>query len=139
VILEFDERVLRENAGHAHRALEELRRLGVQLLIHDFGGGSSSLTQLAMLPIDAIKIGRGYITALNTDEQHARIARAAVASGLALGLSVVGAGVETAEEVAELRRLGVESVQGFFYSGPVPADTISEILENPGRLKRTLP
>jgi diguanylate cyclase (GGDEF)-like protein/PAS domain S-box-containing protein len=139
VHLELDERVLREDAGQAHRALGELRRLGVRLLIHDFGGGSSSLTRLATLPIDAIKIGRGYITALDTDEPRARIARASVASGLALGLSVVGAGVETAEEVAELRRLGVKSVQGFFYSEPVGAETISEILDDPGRLKRTLP
>jgi diguanylate cyclase (GGDEF)-like protein/PAS domain S-box-containing protein len=139
VNLELDERVLRRDAAQAHRALEELRRLGVRLLIHDFGGGSSSLTQLATLPIDAIKIERGFIAALGTDEPGARIARAAVASGLALGLSVIGAGVETAAEIAELRRLGVKSVQGFLYSGPVGAETISEILDDADRLKRTLP
>jgi diguanylate cyclase (GGDEF)-like protein/PAS domain S-box-containing protein len=139
VNLELDERVLREDARHVHRTLEELKSLGARLLIHDFGGGSSSLTQLARLPIDAIKVERSFIAAMGTDEQPARIARAMIASGLALGLSVVGTGVETAEEVAELRRLGVKSVQGYFYSEPVCADTVSEILDDANRLRRTLP
>jgi diguanylate cyclase (GGDEF)-like protein/PAS domain S-box-containing protein len=139
VNLELDERVLREEARHVHRTLEELKSLGARLLIHDFGGGSSSLTQLATLPIDAIKVERSFITALDTDDQPARIARAVIASGLALGLSVVGTGVESAEEVAELRRLGVKAVQGYFYSEPVCADTVGEILGDANRLKRTLP
>jgi diguanylate cyclase (GGDEF)-like protein/PAS domain S-box-containing protein len=138
VNLELDERVLREDAGQAHRALAECRHLGVRLLIHDFGGGSSSLTQLARLPIDAIKLAREFVTALDIDEEPSRIARAVIASGLALDLSVVGTGVETAEEVMRLRRLGVKSVQGFFYSGPVSAEAISEILDNTALLKRTL-
>jgi diguanylate cyclase (GGDEF)-like protein/PAS domain S-box-containing protein len=138
VHLELDEHVLRGDAGQLQRALREVKRLGVRLLIHNFGTGASSLTQLATLPIDAIKVDRRFITRLSGHDEAARISRAAIATGLSLGLSVVGLGVETADEARELRRFGASSAQGDLYGGAVSAAEIGELIANPQRLRRTL-
>ncbi len=97
---ELDERVLREDAEQMRRAALALKRLGVRLAVHDFGTGDSSLTQLAAMPIDAIKVDRRFVARLGNDNDAARIAHAVIATGTALGLGVIGAGIETVEQVA---------------------------------------
>lgn len=139
VNLELDEYLLRDDAERIHDELWEVKRLGVRLVIHDFGTGAASLTQLATLPIDAIKVDRRFIGGIDTDDAAARIARAVVATGTSLGLTVVGAGIETVAQARILRDLGVTVSQGYLYSKPVDAAAIDAILADPGCLRRTLP
>ena len=112
-----------------------LKRLGVRLLIHDFGTGESSLKQLAGLPIDAIKVGRQFVAKLGSDDDSGRIARALIATGTALGLDVIGAGAETDEQVEQLRRLNGFGVQGFLFSAAVPAKEITALLADDATLE----
>lgn len=130
--------MLRDEAEQIRRSLPALKRIGVRLVIHDFGTGESSLTQLAALPIDAIKVGRRFVANLGSDENTGRIAQAVIATGAALGLDVIGAGAETIDQVQELRRLNASGVQGFLFSLPVPANEIAELLTDDTALRRTL-
>ncbi len=136
--LELDERVLRDDAEQIHRNLLALKRTGVRLVIHDFGTGDSSLTRLAELPIDAIKVDRRFVAALGRDADAGRIAQAVAATGHALGVSVVGLGAETVAQVDELRRLGCTHAQGLVYSAPVPAAEIARIVADESLLKLQL-
>jgi EAL domain-containing protein (putative c-di-GMP-specific phosphodiesterase class I) len=138
VYLELDESVLRDEAEQIRRSLPALKRIGVHLLIQDFGAGEASLTQLAALPIDVIKVARQFVTQLGSDREAGRIAQAVIATGSALGLEVIGAGAETNEQVEELRRLNGFAVQGFLFSAPVPAREITDLLADDAGLKRTL-
>jgi len=136
--LELDERVLRDDAQQIHRNLLALKRIGVRLVIHDFGTGDSSLTRLVELPIDAIKVDRRFVAALGRDDDARRIAQAVAATGHALGVSVVGLGAETVAQVDELRRLGCTHAQGLVYSPPLPAAEIARIVADESLLKRTV-
>ena len=93
--------------------------------------------QLAALPIDTIKVDRRFVAALGTEDATGPIAQAVIATGSALGLSVIGAGAETREQVEELRTLGCTDVQGFFSPSRV-RDEISALLAAGGELKRTV-
>jgi EAL domain-containing protein (putative c-di-GMP-specific phosphodiesterase class I) len=130
--------VLRDEADQMRSTLRLLKRCGVILAVHDFGTGDSSLRQLAALPIDTIKVDRRFVAALGTEDATSPIAQAVIATGSALGLKVIGAGAETADQVEALRHLGCASAQGFLFSEPVPAAQISALLSAGGHLKRTL-
>ncbi len=136
--VELDESVLRDEAEQMRSVLRLLKRSGVRIAIHDFGTGDSSLRQLAALPIDTIKVQRRFVTALGTPDADAPIAHAAIATGRALGLRVIGVGAETAEQVTQLRELGCDSAQGFLFSEPVSAEEFSVLLQSGGDLQRTL-
>jgi diguanylate cyclase (GGDEF)-like protein/PAS domain S-box-containing protein len=136
--LELDERVLRDEAEQMRSMLRLLKRIGVRIAVHDFGTGDSSLRQLAALPVDTIKVQRRFVSALGTTDADASIAQALIATGRALELHVIGLGVETAEQVRQLRDLGCNSAQGFLFSEPVSAQEFSVLLEAGGQLQRTL-
>ena len=136
--LELDETVLREEAEQMRRAVSELKRLGIRLAVHNFGHGDSSLMHLTAMRIDTIKVDRRLVAQLGEQTDATRIAQAVIATGTALGLTVIGAGAETEEQVHELRRLGCASAQGMLFSPPVPAAEIEIILRDTARLRRTL-
>jgi EAL domain-containing protein (putative c-di-GMP-specific phosphodiesterase class I) len=126
--LELDESVLRDEAEQMRSSLRLLKRIGVRLAVHDFGTGDSSLRQLAALPIDTIKVERRFVAALGTEDAISPIAQAVIATGTALGLRVIGIGVETPEQVEQLRRLGCSDAQGFLFSGPITSAQVSALL-----------
>ncbi len=134
VALELDESVLRDEADQVRGTLRLLKRLGVRLAVHDFGTGDSSLRQLAALPIDTIKVQPQFVAALGTKDANGPIAQAAIATGNALGLKVIGLGVERPEQVRELRALGCHSVQGFLFGEPLSAAEVSALLAAGGSL-----
>jgi diguanylate cyclase (GGDEF)-like protein/PAS domain S-box-containing protein len=138
VHLEIAERVLRDDAEQTRKALRVLKQLGVRLVIDDFGTGQSSLTELAALPIDAIKVDRRFVTGLGGDDAESRIAQAVIATGRALGLRVVGAGAETLAQIEELRRLGCTGAQGFVFAPPVTASEFAAMIADEAALRRTL-
>jgi diguanylate cyclase (GGDEF)-like protein/PAS domain S-box-containing protein len=125
--LEITESVLMEGSDWP-AAAEDLRRLGTTLLLDDFGTGYSSLSYLKRLSLDVVKIDRSFIDGLGSDPDDSAIVAAIVSLARTLGLTVVGEGVETEQQLTELRRLGCEVVQGFLLSSPLPAAGLERLL-----------
>ncbi len=130
--LEITESVLIGETARLSETLAGLRELGVQLVLDDFGTGYSSLGYLTRLPLDALKVDRAFVAGLGHDPQDTSITEAIVAMARALSLPVICEGVETEIQIAELRRMGCDQVQGYYFSRPVDARTItSMLLEGP--------
>lgn len=123
VWLEITESTLMHDAESAVRTLKALRALGVHLSVDDFGTGYSSMTYLKRFPVDSLKVDRSFIDGLGRDAEDSAICTAVVSLAHSLGLHAVAEGVETAEQLAELRTLGCEMAQGYLFGRPAPADT----------------
>jgi len=108
--------------------LKSLRRLGVTIAVDDFGTGHSSLSRLKRLPIDRLKIDRTFVQDLPADEDDTAITRAIIALGKSLGLRIIAEGVESAAQAQLLLHEGCHEAQGYYYSRPVTADAIPELL-----------
>ncbi len=124
--LEVTESALAADPDGAARVLQELSELGVQLAIDDFGTGYATLDYVRRFSMaDELKIDRSFVAGLD-DEDGADVAivSAAVVLAHALGFETVAEGVETAEQLAVLRRLGCGSAQGWYFGRPVPAAEI---------------
>ncbi len=132
--LEVTESSLISESGTTLEVLGSLRRLGVSLLMDDFGTGYSSLHHLHCLPFDVLKIDRSFVTRMTAGEQPLQIVRTIVELARALGMDVVAEGIETEEQYRLLRQLGCRFGQGFFFSRPVSAETMSQMLRLPGRI-----
>jgi PAS domain S-box-containing protein len=128
VNLEITETIAMGDADHAFSVLSDLKALGVRLSIDDFGTGYSSLSRLPRYPIDALKIDRVFISQMCADHDNQEIVRLIVMLAHSLGLYVVAEGTETQDQIAELKRLRCEMVQGFLYSPPVDSTKALELL-----------
>ena len=109
-----------------------LKNRGVMFAIDDFGTGHSSLSRLKQLPVDSLKIDRSFIRDLDDageDGDDKAITAAIIAMGHSLGLRVIGEGVETRSQLDVLRSLDCDEIQGFYFSRPVPAADIPQLLE----------
>jgi EAL domain-containing protein (putative c-di-GMP-specific phosphodiesterase class I) len=100
------------------------RSRGAHVALDDFGTGYSSLTWLQQLPVDFLKLDRTFTSRLGGHAPTEAIVAAVIQMGHALGLTIVGEGVETAEQKEHLSRLGSDQAQGYYFSPPVPADRI---------------
>ena len=106
--------------GQRAAALHDLRELGVSISMDDFGRGESSLSRLISLPLDVLKIDRGFVGAIGQDRRGASVVRSATDLAHSLEMSAVGEGVETPEQWHSLREWGVDYAQGFLISPPLP-------------------
>jgi diguanylate cyclase (GGDEF)-like protein len=120
LILELTETALLGDLSIAQERLGELRSMGVRIAIDDFGTGFTSISQLALLPIDILKIDRSFVNQLD-DETQRPIVQMMIAVGHALGLRVVAEGVELVSEASALAELGCTVHQGWLYGKAVPA------------------
>jgi len=130
--LEITETVIVENAARAVDMFARLRALNVQLHMDDFGTGYSSLSYLHRFQIDTLKIDRYFVGAMGDHGENAEIVRTIVTLARNLGIEVIAEGVETAEQLAQLRALGCQHVQGFLFSRPVAGDAVTPLMERMG-------
>jgi diguanylate cyclase (GGDEF)-like protein/PAS domain S-box-containing protein len=114
--LEITERVMMEDTENVVGLLSSLRTSGIQLAIDDFGTGFSSLSYLKRFPVDVLKIDRSFVRDLPEDRDDVGLVEAIVAMAKSLGLRLVAEGVETHEQLAFLHSLGVDMIQGYYYS-----------------------
>jgi len=127
--LELTERTLMETGEATLATLQGLRGLGVQLAIDDFGTGYSRLRSLQHFPVHALKIDRSFVAALGQDARVREMMQAIVTLGHTLGLRVVAEGVETAAQLAQVRALGCDLVQGYYVARPQSAAAITALLD----------
>jgi diguanylate cyclase (GGDEF)-like protein/PAS domain S-box-containing protein len=114
--LEITESAFIDDLAAARVAIDRARQLGMGLSLDDFGTGYSSLSHLHQLHIDTVKIDRSFVSRVGVEPHGLEMVRAIVALAHTLGMDVVAEGVETADQAAQLTRLGCESAQGFYYS-----------------------
>ncbi len=126
--LEITETTLMGRLDVALQTMGRLRDTGVRFSIDDFGTGYSSLAYLGTLPIDSLKIDRSFVMGMHEKPQNVEIVRAVLNLGLSLGRKVIAEGIETAEQLATLRRLGVPVGQGYLLSRPLRQEQVREML-----------
>jgi len=126
--LEITETTLMGRLELALQTMGRLREAGVRFSIDDFGTGYSSLAYLGTLPIDSLKIDRSFVIGLHDKPQNVEIVRAVLNLAHSLNRKVIAEGVETAEQLATLRRLGVPFGQGYLLSRPLRAEQVLELL-----------
>jgi EAL domain-containing protein (putative c-di-GMP-specific phosphodiesterase class I) len=128
LMLEITENVIMDNAAFLTATLCALRDLGVHLSIDDFGTGYSSLSHLHEFPIDMLKIDRSFVRRLGPDGSNGETVRAIVTLAHNLTKTVIAEGVETAEQLTQLRALACDFVQGFLFSASVDAAAADALL-----------
>lgn len=120
--LEITENLIMEDVGPNIAILTTLRAMGVTVAIDDFGTGSSSLSHLAKLPVDTLKIDRSFVVDMTASSQGLALVSTIITLAHSMKLKVVAEGVETEEQKRLLRLLGCDEMQGFLFSKAVPAD-----------------
>ena len=126
LLLEVTESAIMREPQSAAQIMQQLRTAGVRFAIDDFGTGHSSLAQLHALPVDELKIDRGFVRDLERSPSNLAIVRTTIELGHSLGLKVVAEGVETPEVWAALLRLGCDLAQGYFISRPMAATAVPD-------------
>jgi diguanylate cyclase (GGDEF)-like protein/PAS domain S-box-containing protein len=126
--LEIPEGYAMRDLARTVATLRELRSVGVHLAIDGFGTGFSSLAHLRQLPVDTLKIDLSFVRGATSDADDASIVTAVIAVAHSLGLRVVAQGVESESQVALLRSLDCDEVQGYLWSPPVPAEDCERLL-----------
>jgi EAL domain-containing protein (putative c-di-GMP-specific phosphodiesterase class I) len=126
--LEVTEGVIIEGAGEAREAIDHIAALGVSIAIDDFGTGYSGLAYLKRLPIDTVKIDQSFVRDLTVDPDDAAIVTAIVAMAVSLGVDVVAEGIETEEQLEQLKRLGCRRGQGYLLARPMNAAAVTALL-----------
>jgi diguanylate cyclase len=129
--IELTETAVMSDPEESVDILERLSRMGVVVSVDDFGTGYSSMSYLRRFPIDKLKIDRSFITNVMTSADDASIVQAIISLAHGLRLKVVAEGVETADQVAFLQRLGCDQYQGFYFSRPVNAAGFEAMLRGP--------
>lgn len=127
--LEITESVIMTDANAAAEMMQQLKTLGVQLAMDDFGTGYSSLSYLHRFPIDTLKIDRSFISSADTDLEKLEITRTVIALAWNLGVNVVAEGIETSQQMAQLKLLKCELGQGFLFSQPLDRQGINRLLQ----------
>jgi predicted signal transduction protein with EAL and GGDEF domain len=120
--LEITESLIMEDVKHSIDSLQAIRAMGVTIAIDDFGTGFSSLSYLAKLPVNTLKVDRSFVIDMTAGEEGMAIVSTIINLAHALKLKVVAEGVETEEQSSLLRQLACEEMQGYLFSKPVPAD-----------------
>jgi EAL domain-containing protein (putative c-di-GMP-specific phosphodiesterase class I) len=128
--LEVTENGVMASSGRVRQVLDDLRRMGVQLSIDDFGSGATSLSYLGRLPLNELKIDKAFVIGLADPINHA-IVRSTIELGHNLGMQVVAEGVETVDVWHELQVLGCDILQGYVIARPLTQLAMTSSLASP--------
>jgi diguanylate cyclase (GGDEF)-like protein/PAS domain S-box-containing protein len=126
--VEITETMIAQNTGANVQKLLRLREAGLRIFMDDFGTGYSGLSQIAQLPLDALKIDRAFIAGMTISTEHLAIVSTIINLAKALRIYVVAEGVETEEQASRLYSLGCDEAQGYLFNRPLPAEDISKLL-----------
>jgi diguanylate cyclase (GGDEF)-like protein len=124
--LEITESVLMQDISHSIGCLLAIRALGVTIAIDDFGTGFSSLNYLAKIPVDTLKIDRSFVVEMVSAPGGLTLVSVIINLARALKLNTVAEGVETEEQLHQLRLLGCDEMQGYLFGRPVPVETFEQ-------------
>jgi EAL domain-containing protein (putative c-di-GMP-specific phosphodiesterase class I) len=134
--LEITESVLMENPAAAAETMARLSSMGVHLAVDDFGTGYSSLANLKRFPIHCLKIDRSFVSDIaedtRADGDDAAIVKAVIALAQSMKLEVIAEGVESAAQLDFLGAHGCQQMQGFYFSRPVTAERVEDLLKEQG-------
>ena len=136
--LDITESVLIGESAHVAHVLGKLKALGVEISLDDFGTGYSSLSYLRQLPIDVVKVDRSFVHDVSAAPQDVSMTRAVIKMAHSLQMKVLAEGVETEGQLALLIAQQCDQMQGFFFSRPVPAEAIAEMLRERHQLPEHL-
>jgi len=125
--LEITEQTVTEDTEATARVLGQLRELGIEIALDDFGPGYSSLAHLKHFPVNTIKVDRSFVAGLVTDRSDHSIVAAVISLAHGLGLRAVAEGVESEEQLGDLRLLNCDFAQGFHFSRPRPPEAIESM------------
>jgi len=128
--VEITEDLLLDNLARTRTVLDRLRESGVRIAIDDFGSGYSALWYLRDLPVDEVKLDRQFIAPVLVDPRAAAIVRAVIDLAHVLGVTTVAEGIEDALTAIRLLEYGCEVAQGYYYSPPVAAQAMLEMLSS---------
>jgi diguanylate cyclase (GGDEF)-like protein/PAS domain S-box-containing protein len=131
LVVEITEGQLLSEQDPGWRAVEQLREMGVVLVIDDFGSGYSSLAYLRRMPVRGVKLDRALLEDLTVDPRARTLARAVIAAARALGLLVVAEGLESLEAARIVRDLGAFAGQGFALFEAMPGPAVAGVLAGP--------
>jgi len=132
--VEITEGAIMDDVEAAVATMQRLNSSGIGLSIDDFGTGYSSLSYLKRFPIDTLKIDRSFVNDITTDSDDAAIVTAIIAMAHSMGLNVIAEGVETEQQLAFLRALKCDEIQGYLFSRPVAADKFTRMMKSDRRL-----
>lgn len=128
LLIEITETVAMRNIDLSIKSFQKLREMGIRIAIDDFGTGYSSFSYLKDLPIDELKIDRGFIVNLTADSKEEMILASIIELATKLGLTVTAEGIEHQQQAEILTRLGCKQLQGFLFAKPMPATQLDQYL-----------
>lgn len=130
--LEITESIMMRDPQASLEAMKVFRGLDIHLVIDDFGTGYSSLSYLKRFPVDTLKVDKSFVDGLGKDAESTAIVGAVISLAKSLGMRVTAEGIETREQLEQLRALNCDQGQGYFFSRPLPAAQAEELLaKNP--------
>ena len=132
--LQVPEHALERHSASAAQSLQELKARGFGLALDGFGSGCAPLSQLRMFPFDAVNIDRSFVAGISADRQETALVESMVHFAHALGMRTAAVGVESAEQLQRLVRLGCEEVQGHFVARPAPHEALAQLVDGHFRL-----
>ena len=144
--LEVTESAYTENAEELLKVMERLRSKGFEIEMDDFGSGYSSLNMLSSMPVDILKMDRGFILNIEHNPQDFRLVQLILDIARNLKLTVIAEGVETENQMLMLKNAGCDVVQGYYFSRPVPPEEFERFIirehdeeeiqdESPGQMR----
>jgi len=133
LVLEITESMIMENAKQVSSLLVQLKDMNVKIHIDDFGTGYSSLSYLHQFPVDVLKIDRSFVKRMSANEDNLEIVKAITTLAHSLNMSVIAEGVETEEQLTQLKALGCEYTQGYLFSKPLSTKDMDGLLQK-GRI-----
>ncbi|BDX08667.1 putative bifunctional diguanylate cyclase/phosphodiesterase [Planctobacterium marinum] len=126
--IEITENTFISNTEHAIRVLEQLRQMGINIAVDDFGTGYSSMSYLRDLPVGTLKIDGSFVRQMGVDNINDGIIQSIITLGKSLGLSLIAECVENQQQATQLKDMGCDMIQGYYFSRPLSVEDTTEFL-----------